>query len=143
MIAQTFAIEHPDKTLSLSLDHVDDRRPGRRPADTGGPAMLIDLAPQTREEAADARTSRPRSSAESGYPLDEERVRARPSRRSNRGHRPVGFDAPVRGDLRLRRPHAGAARRHRADARDPRRDDPLVTPSGGEATAKAIPGAGF
>ena len=36
MIVQTMAIEHPDRVRIAHVDHVDDRRARRRPADAGG-----------------------------------------------------------------------------------------------------------
>ena len=47
MIAQTVAIEHPERVLLAHVDHVDDRRRRRRPARARGDGRAPDARPAT------------------------------------------------------------------------------------------------
>ena len=143
MIAQTLAIEHPERVLSLDLDHVDDRRPRRGHAEAARLGVLLRRAPSDREalhRALRARVQDDRLARLTA--LDEERVREL-----------AAADLRPRPRRRRHRPPAGRDPRLRATA--PRacgswtcptvvihgRDDPLVPFRGGRATAEAIPDA--
>jgi pimeloyl-ACP methyl ester carboxylesterase len=141
MIAQTFAIEHPDKTLSLCsiMSTTGDTAVGQPASEAL--ELLISVPPQTVEEAADRAVLAAKVIGGKRYPIDEERVRARAAEGWNRNHDDVGMARQLvailaSGDrtLGLREVTVPTLVIHGVD-------DPLVTPSGGEATAKAIPGA--
>jgi len=141
MIAQTFAIEHPDKTLSLCsiMSTTGDTAVGQPASEAL--ELLISVPPQTVEEAADRAVLAAKVIGGKRYPIDEERVRARAAEGWNRNHDDVGMARQLvaimaSGDRTpgLREVTVPTLVIHGVD-------DPLVTPSGGEATAKAIPGA--
>jgi pimeloyl-ACP methyl ester carboxylesterase len=141
MIAQTFAIEHPDKTLSLCsiMSTTGDTAVGQPTPDAL--EMLTTSPPQTVEDAADSAVLASKVIGGKGFPLDEERIRARTVEAWNRDHDDVGIARQLvaivaSGDRTpgLRGVTVPTLVIHGVD-------DPLVTPSGGEATAKAVPGA--
>jgi pimeloyl-ACP methyl ester carboxylesterase len=141
MIAQAFAIEHPDKTLSLCsiMSTTGDVEVGQPAAEAL--EVLVGAPPQNVEEAADTAVLASKVIGGKGYPLDEARVRERAVEAWNRDHDQLGFARQLVGIIAsgdrtpgLRGVTAPTLVIHGAD-------DPLVTPSGGEATAKAVPGA--
>jgi len=141
MIAQTFAIEHPDKTLSLCsiMSTTGDTAVGQPTPEAL--AMLTSRPPQTAEEAADAAVAAAKVIGGKRYPLDEQRTRARAVEGWNRNHDDVGFARQLVGIMA-----SGDRTSSLRDVTAPTVvihgvEDPLVTPSGGEATAKAVPGA--
>lgn len=141
MIAQTMAIEHPARVRSLTsiMATTGDRAVGQpRPeglrAFSGPPAV-------TREEAIERMVAVSRILGSPGFPRDEDAVRERAGRAYDRGHDPIamvrqGVAVIASGDrtARLRTLDLPALVVHGAD-------DLLVDPSGGRATAEAIPGA--
>jgi len=141
MIAQTFAIEHPDKTLSLCsiMSTTGDTAVGQPTPEAL--AMLTAPAPRTAEEAADRAVDAAKVIGGKRYALDEQRTRARAVEGWNRNHDEVGF---ARQLVAIMASGDRTPRLH--DVTAPTvvihgMDDPLVTPSGGEATAQAVPGA--
>ena len=140
MIAQAFAIEHPDKTLSLCSIMSTTGDPAVGQPEPEALEVLTGPPPQTVEEAADARCSRPRSSAASVIPSTRNALGRGPSKRWNRDHDSSGSRASWSRSW-PRATHRRAARRTAPTLVIHGADDPLVTPSGGEATAKAVPGA--
>jgi pimeloyl-ACP methyl ester carboxylesterase len=142
MIAQTFAIRHPQRTLSLVSIM----------STTGDPAVgathphvieafLLAPQPTNREEAMDAGVAGFKLAGSTGFPVDLARIRAQAGAAYDRAFHPDG-----------------AARQSLAVLNQPDRTaalgklgvpalvihgegDPLVDPSGGRATAAAIPGA--
>ncbi|HEX2383466.1 MAG TPA: alpha/beta hydrolase [Acidimicrobiales bacterium] len=141
MIAQSFAIEHPDKTLSLCsiMSTTGDTAVGQ--PDPEALEMLMATPPQTVEEAADTAILAAKIIGGKRYPVDEERVRARAVEGWNRDHDALGFGRQLVGIMA-----SGDRTPGLAGVRVPTLvihglDDPLVTPSGGESTAKAVPGA--
>jgi pimeloyl-ACP methyl ester carboxylesterase len=141
MIAQTVAIEHPDRVRSLTsiMSTTGDRAVGAATAE----AVQILLAPAavTREEAVERAVSALRVIGSPGYELDEAAVRDLAGTSYDRAHDPAGV---MRQLLAIaaspdRTPRLGEIRVptlviHGAD-------DPLIDVSGGRATAAAIPGA--
>ncbi len=141
MIAQTMAIEHPERVRSLvSMHSTTGNRWVGQPTLRVFALMLAD-APRDR----DAFIERIRRTYEligsPAYPTDEERLRWVAETSWERGHNPRGV---------LRQLHAIVASGDRTAALR-KLDlpatvihgtrDPLVRPSGGRATARAIPGA--
>ncbi len=141
MIAQTLAIEHPDRVRSLvSMHSTTGNRWVGRPTMKVLAFMLAD-APRDR----DAFVERIRRTYEligsPAYPTDEERLRRVAEESWDRGHNPRGV---------LRQLHAIIASGDRTAALRKLdlpttvmhgTSDTLVRPSGGRATADAIPGA--
>lgn len=139
MIAQRFAIDHPDRTLSLAsiMSTTGDRAVGRP---TEAAFAVLTAAPPSDRDGYIAATVAGRSVIGT-QPPDLERTRRLAERMFERGYHPDGTARHVA---------AIAVARDRTD--ELRRlempvvvihgtEDPLITVSGGEATAAAIPGA--
>jgi pimeloyl-ACP methyl ester carboxylesterase len=141
MIAQTFAIEHPAKTLSLCsiMSTTGDREVGQATPDAM--SALLGAPPQTAEEAADRAISAAKIIGGKGFPLDEKRARERAIEAWNRAHDPAGFARQLVGIIASGDRTPGLKKLKTPTVVIHGKDDTLVTPSGGEATAKAIPGA--
>jgi pimeloyl-ACP methyl ester carboxylesterase len=139
MIAQVFALEYPERTLSLaSIMSTTGNRSVGRPTE-GAMAVLLTPAPTDREGYVEA-TIRGRGVIGT-QPADESRTRELAERSFDRGYHPEGtarqFGAIAVADdrtARLREITAPTVVIHGSE-------DPLITRSGGEATAAAIPGA--
>jgi pimeloyl-ACP methyl ester carboxylesterase len=141
MIVQTAAIEHPDRVRSLTsiMSTTGSRRVGHPSYRTFG--LLLGKPPREREAAIERVLKTFRTIGSPGYPFEEERIREIAGRSFDRGHNPAGI---------ARQLHAITASGDRTpDLRNldlpalviHGKSDPLVNPSGGRATAKAIPGA--
>ncbi len=142
MIAQTFAIAYPERTLSLTSIMSTTGRP-----DVGQPHPEVIgslfLAPEGRDREAiiDADIAGSRLIASPGFPFDEARARHRAGRAYDRAWHPAGVarqalavvTQPDRTD-ELAKLEVSTLVIH-GDS------DPLVDPSGGRATAEAVPGA--
>ena len=142
MIAQTFAIRHPQRTISLCSIMSTTGNPEVGQAD---PSLVSDLfmatPPTTAEEAEDAGVESAKLIGSPGYPADEDRVRAYARSAFERSFHPAGVARQLLAVV------------HQPDRTDALSTvavpslvihgdaDPLVTPSGGQATAAAIPGA--
>jgi pimeloyl-ACP methyl ester carboxylesterase len=141
MIAQAFALRHPEKTLSLCS--IMSTTGGR---DVGQPtpeamAHLVRPSAATPEECVEAAVASHRLLGSPAYPTDEGEVRAAALRRYERSHYPDGTARQLcailaSGDRteRLAEVTAPTVVVHGAD-------DALIQASGGRATAEAIPGA--
>ena len=141
MIAQTVAIEHPDRVRSLTsiMSSTGDRGVGQ-PTPAGMGALLTPPA-STREEAVDRTLAVFRVIGSPGYTLDEDALRARAELSYDRGHDPDGVSRQLVAVLA-----SGDRTARLGDVRVPTlvihgADDPLVEPSGAHATAAAIPHA--
>jgi pimeloyl-ACP methyl ester carboxylesterase len=140
MIAQTMAIEHPDRVLTLTsiMSTTGDPTVGV----PTGEALAVLVTPRPRDRAAAIEQGVAAARA-IGSPqhFDEGRARARAAAAYDRCFHPAGFARQLLAILasgdrtaRLRAVDVPALVIH-GDV------DPLVTVSGGEATAAAIPGA--
>jgi pimeloyl-ACP methyl ester carboxylesterase len=141
MVAQSVAIEHPERVRSLVsiMSNTGSRwtgMPSRKAM-----AVLLGRPPRGREAAIERAVRTFRVIGSPGYPFDEERVRTIAGRSYDRGHSAAGV---------LRQLHAITASGDRTGAlrtvRAPTtvihgNRDPLVRPAGGRATARAIPNA--
>jgi pimeloyl-ACP methyl ester carboxylesterase len=141
MIGQTLAIERPERVRSLlsMMSTTGSRRvgtPTRRAF-----ALLFAQFPRSREAYVERIVKTFKVIGSPSYPTDEERLRDVAGRMYDRSHRPAGV---------LRQIHAIAASGNRTAALRRLRlpvsvlhgsRDPLIRPSGGRATARAIPGA--
>jgi pimeloyl-ACP methyl ester carboxylesterase len=141
MIAQTTAIEHPERVRSLVsiMSNTGSRWTGmpRRKA----MAVLLARPPRGREAAIERAVKTFKVIGSPGFPFEEERVRRIAGRSYDRGHSAAGV---------LRQLHAITASGDRTAAlREVRvptavihgTRDPLIRPAGGRAAARAVPGA--
>lgn len=143
MIAQTLAIEHPGRVLSLTSIMSTTGAPGVGGATEEASARLLRPAGATRDEqvASSIETSRIIWGDTPQFPFDEDLARWRAETSVDRAYYPMGTVRQLQairatGDRteKLRRLDVPALVVHGTN-------DPLVQPSGGEATAAAIPGA--
>ena len=141
MIVQTAAIERPERVRSLTsiMSTTGSRRVGHPSYKTFG--LLLGQPPRQREAAIERVIKTFKVIGSPGYPFEEERVREIAGRSFDRGHSPAGVLRQLHaitasGDRtsRLRNLSLPALVIHG-------KRDILVNPSGGRATAKAIPGA--
>jgi pimeloyl-ACP methyl ester carboxylesterase len=141
MIVQTAAIERPERVRSLTsiMSTTGSRRVGHPSYKTFG--LLVGNPPRDREAAIDRVVKTFRMIGSPGYPFEEERIREIAGRSFDRGHDPAGIARQLHaitasGDRtpRLRELDVPALVIHGSR-------DLLVNPSGGRATARAIPGA--
>ena len=141
MIAQTLAIRHPERVLSLAsiMSTTGDR--ARRAAASGGAAGADATPPADRDGFAEFVVGTWRVIGSPGFDPDEEALRARAAAVYDRGIHPDGTARQLvailaSGDRTeaLRRLDVPTVVIHGTD-------DPLIDVSGGEATAAAIPGA--
>jgi pimeloyl-ACP methyl ester carboxylesterase len=141
MIAQALAIKHPERVLTLTsiMSTTGDRTVGQ-PRESALPA-LISPAPADREEFIEYQLGLFKLIGSPDYPTDDDRFRALASSMYDRMHYPIGF---------IRQLAAIVASPDRTQALGSVRvptlvihgaEDPLIQASGGEATAKAVPGA--
>ncbi|MDX6582390.1 MAG: hypothetical protein QOI10_1574 [Solirubrobacterales bacterium] len=139
MIAQKVAIDHPDRVLSLAsvMSTTGDPDVGRPTPEAM--AVLMTRAPTDRDGYV--RTTIEARAVIGTQPPDEGRTRELAERAFDRGYHPDGtarqFAAVVASPDRT--PDLGAIEAPAVVVHGS--DDPLITPSGGEATAAAIPNA--
>ena len=141
MIAQTLAIEHPRRVLSLTSimsTTGNPRLPRARPEAT---AALLEPPPRDREGAMARAVKVLRRIGSPGFPMDEARVRARAGRSFDRCSHPAGVARQMLAVLAsgsrvegLRGVTAPTLVIHGTD-------DPLIPVAGGVETARLVPGA--
>lgn len=141
MIAQTLAIEHPERVRSLVsiMSNTGSRR-------TGQPAFrvyrhFLRRPPRNRKAAVAQMLTLFRMVGSRGELRDLDEVRARVERSYDRAHDPKGASRQLAAILA-----SGSRRQRLAEVRVPTTVihgtvDRLVRPSGGQATAAAIPDA--
>lgn len=141
MIAQTIAIEHPDRVRSLTsiMSTTGDPAVGQATQEALG--ALLAAPASSREEAAERTVAIFRVIGSPGFELDEADLRERAALSYERADDPLGVARQLlaiiaSGDrtAALRSVHAPTLVLHGAD-------DPLINASGGRATADAIPDA--
>lgn len=141
MIAQTLAIEHPRRVRSLvSIMSTTGSRWAGLPSFRAFAALMA-KAPRSREEAVERAVRTFRVIGSPGFPFEEERVRDIAARSYDRGHHPPGAARQLHAIMA-----SGDRTRGLRGVEAPTlvihgRSDPLVRPSGGRATARAVPGA--
>jgi pimeloyl-ACP methyl ester carboxylesterase len=141
MIAQTLAIEHPRRVLSLTSimsTTGNPRLPRARPA---AAAALLEPPPRDRQSAMARAVKVFRTIGSPGFPLDEARVRERAGRSFDRSSHPAGVARQMLAVLAsgsrvesLRRVTAPTLVIHGTD-------DPLVPLAAGVETARLVPSA--
>jgi pimeloyl-ACP methyl ester carboxylesterase len=141
MIAQTLAVRHPERVLSLVsiMSSTGDRAVGQ-PHPEALPALLT-RPPADREEYVEFVVQAFRIIGSPGFEADEGKLRERASASFERGYYPEGTARQLLAILAsgdrteaLRRLDLPTLVIHGTD-------DVLIDPSGGRATAAAIPGA--
>ena len=143
MIAQTLAIRHPKRVRTLTSIMSTTGAPGVGGATEEAMARLTARAGDTREEriASSIETSRIIWGDTPEFPFDEELARWRAETSVDRSYYPEGT---MRQMLAIRATGDRTEKLRRLDVPTlviHGSNDPLVQPSGGEATAAAIPGA--
>jgi pimeloyl-ACP methyl ester carboxylesterase len=141
MIAQTVAIEHPDRVRSLTSIMSSTGDPSVGQATRPAMAALLSPPAASREQAIERTLAIVRVIGSPGFALDEAEIRRRTGLAYDRSNDPVGVARQLvaiaaSGDrtAALRGVAAPTLVVHGAD-------DPLVDVSGGRATARAIAGA--
>jgi pimeloyl-ACP methyl ester carboxylesterase len=141
MIAQTMAIERPERVRSaVSIMSTTGSRWVGMPSFRAFSALLA-KPPRSRDEMIERTLRTFKVIGSPGFPFDEERVREIAGRSYDRGHSTAGVIRQLHAILAsgdrtraLRELDLPATVIHGGS-------DPLIRPSGGRATAKAIPGA--
>jgi pimeloyl-ACP methyl ester carboxylesterase len=141
MIGQTMAIRHPQRVLSLCsiMSTTGDRTVGQ--ALPEAMAVLLSPAPSDRDGYIDFHVKAFKAIGSPGFPLDEDFLRWRGAATYDRSYYPDGFKRQLAAIIA-----SGDRTEALAQVSVPTvvvhgREDPLITVSGGEATARAIPGA--
>lgn len=141
MIAQSLAIRHPAHVISLTsiMSTTGDPRVGQ--ATSEALALIGRRGPSERSAAIEHGILVWRTLSSTGYPFDEARVRDRVTRSYDRSFYPAGA-ARQAGAIVSQRDRTEALGRVTVPAVVVHgANDPLINVSGGEATARAIPGA--
>jgi pimeloyl-ACP methyl ester carboxylesterase len=141
MVAQTIAIRHPRRVLSLtSIMSTTGERGIANPTEAAL-AVLLSPPAKTREETMERAVEARHVIGSPGFPRDEAEIRARAGVAWDRGVNPAGFARQLAAIW------ASGDRTPALRALDVPtlvvhgEDDPLVPVAGGRATAAAIPGA--
>jgi len=141
MIVQAMALRHQERLLSLcSIMSMTGDWSVATPA---GDAMgaLMQSAPSNREEAIEGGLQAQRIIGSPGFPLDEDDARRRAGLAYDRAFNPDGMARQMAAILASPDRTAALAGVSVPTLVIHGRDDPLVPLPGGEATARAIPGA--
>jgi pimeloyl-ACP methyl ester carboxylesterase len=142
MIVQTIAINHPDRVLSMASIMSTTGGPEVGRATPEALAALLAPRPTTREEAIEAAMKgRAITAASPGFPFDEAKARAFVAASYDRSNYPIGMARQLVAIMA-----SGDRTEGLKSVKVPTvvihgEADVLVTPSGGHATAAAIPGA--
>jgi pimeloyl-ACP methyl ester carboxylesterase len=140
-IAQTMAIEHPSRVISLTsiMSSTGDRRVGA-PTRAALSALLRPPA-SSRAGAIEHAVQVARAIGSPGFPFDERATRRRAALAYDRGFDPPGVSRQLAATLAAQ-DRTAALRSVTVPALVIHGErDPLVGPDGGRATAEAIPGA--
>jgi pimeloyl-ACP methyl ester carboxylesterase len=141
MIAQTLAIRHPDRLLSMTSIMSTTGDVTLPPATPEAMRMLLTPPPPDRDGNVARAIEAWRVIGSPKFPLDEERMRALFGRAFDRGYRPAGV-ARQMAAIMASGDRTSALRTVTVPSLVIHGDaDPLVRVEGGRATAAAIPGA--
>jgi len=141
MIVQAMAIRHPGRVLSMCsiMSTTGDRSVGAPTPEAIG--ALMSAPPANRAEAMDRAIEAQKVIGGKGFPVDEERLRQRAGRAYDRAFYPPGMARQLAAILTASDRTPALGRLAVPTLVIHGEDDPLVTPSGGQATARAVPGA--
>jgi pimeloyl-ACP methyl ester carboxylesterase len=141
MIAQTLVARFPDRVRSLAsiMSNTGARFSGQPKLSTYG--ALLATPPKDRDGYAEHTVKVFRKIGSPGFERDEDELRTRAGRAYDRGRNPAGSARQLAAII-----HSGDRTDLLKTIRVPTvvihgTKDPLVNPSGGRATARAIPGA--
>jgi pimeloyl-ACP methyl ester carboxylesterase len=141
MIAQTIAIEHPDRVLSLCsiMSNTGARWSGQPRLATY--RVLLGTPPKDRDKFIDHVLKMYKVIGSPGFDRDEDDLRDMAARSYDRGRNPAGSGRQLAAIIASgdRTQRLGAISAPTVVIHGTK--DRLVSPSGGRATAKAIPGA--
>lgn len=140
MIAQQLIIDRPDLVRTLTSIMSTPSTAVGQPTPEATAALLV-AAPEDRAAAIEQSIATSRVIAAPGFPFDEEGIRSRAEVHFDRGHHPVGTVRQLAAILASPDRRPGLATVAVPTLVVHGDGDPLVTPSGGVATAEAIPGA--
>jgi pimeloyl-ACP methyl ester carboxylesterase len=141
MIAQELAIRHPERLLSLCSMMSTTGDPGVGQPSPAAVAALIASSPLTREESMESAVAMSAIIGSPAYPSDPEVDRERAGAAFDRCSDPDGVARHLGAVLMSPDRTLGLGAVTVPTLVIHGDSDPLVNPSGGEATAKAIPGA--
>jgi pimeloyl-ACP methyl ester carboxylesterase len=141
MIAQTMAINHPERVLSLTsiMSTTGDRRAGRPKLRVF--SILMRRAPQDREGYIESFMRTFKLIGSPGFPFDEERGRELAAATYDRGHQSAGTGRQLAAILASGDRTQGLRSLKLPATVVHGQADPLVPFRGGRATAAAIPDA--
>lgn len=141
MIVQTMAIEHPERVRSLVsiMSTTGNRWTGLPTLKALG--ILVSKRPNDRDAFVERGVATFRLIGSPGYPFDEERVRELAGRAFDRGVSPAGVARQLHAITASGDRTRGLESLHLPATVIHGNRDPMVRPSGGRATAAAIPGA--
>ncbi len=141
MIAQTFAIEHPDKTLSLVSIMSTTGNPNVGQPSPEALAALTGPVAASRADAIEQSLVVRDIIGSPKYPVDDALMRQRAGESYDRSFYPEGRSRQLAAILLQPDRTASLGSVTAPSLVIHGEDDPLVNPSGGAATAAAIPGA--
>jgi pimeloyl-ACP methyl ester carboxylesterase len=141
MIAQTMAMERPERMLSLTsiMSTTGERRAGMPKLRSW--SVLMRRAPREREAFQDYFVRMFRIIGSPGFPQDEPRVRELAGATYDRAHNPAGTARQLAAILASGDRTPGLRRLRVPTTVIHGKDDPLIPFRGGLATARAIPDA--
>jgi pimeloyl-ACP methyl ester carboxylesterase len=141
MIVQSVAIEHQQRVRSMVsiMSTTGSRRVGHPSYRTFG--LLLGKPPRDREAAIERAVKTFKTIGSPGYPFEEERIREIAGRSFDRGHSSAGIARQLHAITASGDRTAGLRELEVPALVIHGKNDVLVNPSGGRATAKAIPGA--
>ena len=141
MIAQTMAIQHPERVLSLTSIMSTTGNPEVGQPKPEGMAALLRPPASDREGFAKGAVAVFRAIGSKGFEFDEESVRTRALASYDRGHDPAGVARQLLAVIASGDRTAALGGVEVPTMVIHGSGDPLIDVSGGQATAAAIPGA--
>jgi pimeloyl-ACP methyl ester carboxylesterase len=141
MIGQTLAIKHPERVLSLTsiMSTTGDPAVGQPRQDVM--MALVTPAPETREGFIEFQANMFQMIGSPDYPMPDDELRELIGRSYDRMYYPAGFMRQLTGIMASGDRTAALAGVTAPTLVIHGEADPLIQSDGGEATAKAIPGA--
>jgi pimeloyl-ACP methyl ester carboxylesterase len=141
MIAQQLAISHPEKVRSLCSIMSTTGNPAVGQPSHAAATALLNLNATSRSEAIENGIEAFKIIGSPGFPPDEDRMRRLAAEAYDRSNEPTGIARQMGAVLASPDRSAGLAHVAVPTLVMHGTADPLVDPSGGEATARAVPGA--